>query len=350
MKQGLQLAEVAQEIQNQAQLKRDFVVNTNLIHMNQDTSLSVATSEKIENFTATAHTLGQIAQRLNIPAKYFQLMQKEAPELLASNVNHWFQHQPESRMIRTLQSSARAYLSNKYRRIDNYEIAEGVLPILSEFGDSLFIASIGLTESKMYIKAVNQKMQLDVKVGDAVQAGVMISNSEIGLGSLRIEPLVFRLSCLNGMIVPEHGLKKYHVGRVFEEIEDSSYEIFSDETKEAEDKALLLKVRDMVKAATSQALFTQIVSKMQESVQQPIGNPVKAVEILGDKFSMTLPERSGILTHLIQGGDLSAYGLLNAVTRTSQDLDDYDRATTFEVLGSQILSLPPSTWKEIALA
>ncbi len=351
MKQGLTLVEMAQQIQIQSHSKRDFVVNTSQIKMNDDgSSISLKTSETIENFTPTNHTLGQIAQRLNIPIKYFNLMQKQAPELLAENVNYWFAHQPELRMIRTIDDSVRAYLSNRYRRIDNYEIAEMVLPVLSEFGENLHIASIGLTESKLYIKAVNKAVQTDVKVGDTVQAGVMISNSEIGLGSIRIEPLVFRLVCLNGMIVPDYGMKKYHVGRAFEEIEDSD-EILSDETKKAEDTALLLKVRDMVKAATSSALFTQIVDLMRESTERKIeGNPIKTVELLADKFNINLSERSNILTHLIQGGDLTAYGLLNAVTRTSQDLEDYDRATNFEMLGSQILSLPQSTWKELALA
>jgi hypothetical protein len=32
-------------------------------------------------------------------------------------------------------------------------------------------------------------------------------------------------------------------------------------------------------------------------------------------------------------GDLSAYGLVNAVTYYSDDVEDYDRATEFEALG-----------------
>ena len=40
-----------------------------------------------------------------------------------------------------------------------------------------------------------------------------------------------------------------------------------------------------------------------------------------------------MLRHLIEGGDLSAYGLVNAVTHFAQDVDDYDRATEFEALG-----------------
>ncbi|MGB8699121.1 MAG: DUF932 domain-containing protein [Thermosynechococcaceae cyanobacterium] len=349
MKQGLTLVEMAQQIQDQASQKRDYIADTRQIEMNADGSLTVQ-AETVEDFETTDHTHSQIAQRLSIPAKYYHRMRQEAPNLLANNVNHWFQANPEPRMIRTLEGKARAFLSNRYRRVDNKAIAETVLPVLNEFGDGLQIASIGLTESRLYIKVVNQRIQLDVKVGDPVQAGVIVSNSEIGLGSIRIEPLVYRLACTNGMAVPDRGMKKYHVGRVLDN-EEEAYEIFTDETKEAEDKALLLKVRDMVKAATSEALFAQIVDQMRDATERKIeGNPVKAVEVLADKFNMNQPEQSSVLTHLIQGGDLSAYGLLNAVTRTSQDLPDYDRATEFEVMGSQVLALPQSTWKEIALA
>ena len=67
-------------------------------------------------------------------------------------------------------------------------------------------------------------------------------------------------------------------------------------------------------------------------------------------FGLNQNESGSVLTHLIQGGDLSAYGLLNAMTRTAQDLESYDRATELEGTASQILTLPSSTWKEIALA
>ena len=39
-----------------------------------------------------------------------------------------------------------------------------------------------------------------------------------------------------------------------------------------------------------------------------------------------------MLRHLISGGDLSGYGLVNAVTHYSQEVGDYDRATDFEML------------------
>ena len=347
MKSGLTLVEMAQALQDQADKKRDFVADTRSLEMNDDGSITVE-AEAVETFNTTEHAHGQIAQRLSIPTKYYRRMQTEAPHLLASNINHWFSENPERRMIRTLDGNARAFLSARYRRLDNAEIAEAIFPALAEFGEGLSLVSMGLTDSRLYIKAVNERVQLDIKKGDAVQAGVVISNSEIGLGSIRVEPLVYRLVCLNGMISQDHSFKKYHVGR---EVDDATVELFSDETRKADDEVLLLKVRDMVRGAADIARFTQIVDRMRETTERRIeGNPVKSVEVLGDRFGMNQPEKSSVLTHLIQGGDLSQYGLLNAVTRTSQDINDYDRATEFEVMGSQVLSLPQSTWKELAFA
>ena len=53
----------------------------------------------------------------------------------------------------------------------------------------------------MYIKVVNPRLQADVVPGDVVQAGVIISNSETGLGSVTIQPLIYRLVCSNGMVI-----------------------------------------------------------------------------------------------------------------------------------------------------
>ena len=82
--------------------------------------------------------------------------------------------------------------------MDNYNIASAVLPILAEIPD-VRIESCQITDSRMYIKAVNPRLQEDVTPGDTVQAGVVISNSEVGLGSVNIQPLIYRLVCSNGI-------------------------------------------------------------------------------------------------------------------------------------------------------
>lgn len=346
MKTGKTLVELAQELERQSEAKKDFIADTRVLQMTSDGELALENGTRHE-FPVSDHAHGQIAQRLEIPAKYYHRMRQEQPQLLAQNVNTWFQQNPERRMVRTLDGQARAFLSDRYRRLDNFDLAEAVLPVLGEMGQGIQIVSTELTDRRMYIKVINERVELEVKPGDVVQAGLVISNSEIGLGSLKVEPLVFRLVCLNGMVAQDYSEKRYHVGRAAENGE--AYELYSDTTLKADDQAFFLKVQDTVRAAVDIAKFSMIVERMREATEQKIeGNPVKAVEAMGNQFGYNTEERSGVLTHLIQGGDLSAYGLLNAVTRTSQDVQDYDRATELERDGSKVLSLPSSSWKAIA--
>ena len=83
------------------------------------------------------------------------------------------------------------------------------------------------------------------------------------------------------------------------------------------------------------------VEKLRESTQVQLTNePVKAVEILADKFQLTENERGDILRKLFIGGDNSRYGLINAVTAASKIAKTYDRATELERIGGEILELP----------
>jgi hypothetical protein len=61
-------------------------------------------------------------------------------------------------------------------------------------------------------------------------------------------------------------------------------------------------------------------------------------------------EGAGVLAHLIRGGDLSQWGLVSAVTRFSQDVADYDRATELERIGGRIVELPKADWLRLAAA
>ena len=74
------------------------------------------------------------------------------------------------------------------------------------------------------------------------------------------------------------------------------------------------------------------------------------VERFGKRNQLTEGERGGILRHLIEGGDLTRYGLHGAVTRFSADVEDYDRATEFEKLGGAVIELPKSDWMEVLKA
>ena len=343
MKQGRTLMELGKELQRQRRNQQDFLADTRSLEVESNSygsTLHLALDGKTYGFQIGDLAHQQIAARLNIPYRYYQKMQNEAPELLDRNVNTWLEQKPERRMIRVLDGNVRAFLSDRYRRLDNLELCAAVLPVIQEMNGSQ-IESCEVTPTHLYIKVVNRRVKSEVKVGDVVQAGFVVSNSEVGLGSLRVEPLVFRLVCKNGLICKDLAQKKYHVGRQVNASDDSAYELYSDATLAQDDKTFFMKMQDGVRAAVDETKFMLTVNRMRESTQIPLAHePVKSVELLADKFQLTENERGDILRQLFMGGDNSRYGLVNAVTAASKIAKTYERATDLERIGGEILSLP----------
>lgn len=349
MKQGRTLEALGEELQRQRAARQDFLADTSLMAFNtEDDGRSFITlniKENKQTFIVNELAHQQIAQRLQIPYRYYRKMQLEQPALLSENVNAWFHYEPERRMIRTLDGEVRAFLSDRYRRLDNLELCASVLPIIKEMKGAA-ITSCEITPTHMYLKVVNKKMKSEVAVGDVVQAGFVISNSEVGIGSVKIEPLIFRLVCKNGLILKDYTQKKYHVGKHTEG--DGAYELYSDETIKADDQAFFMKVQDTVRVAADEARFAIAVDKLRASIDIPLENdPVKEVELLADKYQLNPNERGDVLRQLFISGDSSRYGLLNAVTAASKLSASYERATDLERIGGEILAEPVKMAREV---
>ena len=352
MKSGRTIQEVGAEILRQSQAKEDYLVNTNsiamedwdgkpMLHLRGGDGLDLIEPLEIQQ---TAHR--QIGDYLGIPRKYYDRMLDSDVGLLSYNVNRWFQREPEQRMIRTMDGRARAFLSNRYRRIDNLDIARVVLPIIGEMEGARF-ESCEITDDRMYLKVVNPRLQAEVVPGDIVQAGIMISNSETGLGAVNIQPLIYRLVCSNGMVVNEAGTRRAHIGRV--NTMDVNFALYSQQTLDAEDRAFVLKIQDTVRAAVDEARFSTVLERMRESKQAQLNTQdlPGLVKLAGSSFGILEEEGKGVLQHLIEDGDFTLYGLANAVTRFSQDVESYDRATKLEEIGYSVMTMSPLLLQKI---
>jgi hypothetical protein len=357
MKTGRSLSELAREIERQGKTKKDYYAASPAIVMHGlpggeragagEVELELGSMGRRLGVTELAHE--QIAGRLGIPRQYYDRMLREAPGLLAENANHWFRARADERqLVRTLDGNVRALLSDRYRPLDHLDLAQAVLPILGEAG--VRVESCEVTERRLYLKAVTDRVTAEVKRGDVVQAGIVVTNSEVGLGAVKVEPMVYRLVCLNGAIVPDAGLRRQHVGRAGAEFDlDGAAEFYRDATRRADDRAFWMKVRDVVRGALKAEGFARVVDRYRAAAKLEIKrDPVAAVQEVGRRFGLTEGESGGVLRHLIAGGDLSAYGVMNAVTRESQDVASYDRATELERVGGQVIELPRTEWARIA--
>lgn len=353
MKTGISLVGLAQELQRQLTAKKDLLVSSSLMRHATDgegrTRIVITEGSNEIPYGVTTLARHQLADKLKIPFAYFERMRAEQPALLDSNVNTWLRSDGERRMIRTLDGTVRAVLSERYRRLDNFDLAESVLPVLHQLPEVRF-ESVELTETRMYLKCVTPRLRYEMAPGDIVQAGVAVTNSETGQGTLSVQPLLYRLVCRNGLIAADSSLRKTHVGRALG-TDEEALTVFRDDTLRADDKAFFLKVRDVVQAAVTETTFRQTAQKLQRTLNIPlVGNPARTVEVLAQRYTLNDAERTGVLRHLIAQGDLSGYGLVNAVTHFSQEVDDYDRATEFECLGGKLIELSAAEWKGLAQA
>lgn len=365
MKTAKTLAELLREVERRENSKRDFLVDTQAIKMVPTKGIDDAhTSVELElgdhlgfGINNVAHR--QIGEHVGVPAKYYDRMLKESPDLLSRNVNHWLDAQPAKRQVRTLDGNARAFLSSGYRPLDNVDLAEAVVPVLLE--QDIEIISCEITDRRLYIKGADKRINRDIPSGrrmgdgshvifDTVSPAIVISNSEVGMGALSIETGIWTKACTNMAIFAQRSMKKYHIGGRAE-LSESVMEMLSDKTKKVTDASVWMQVADVVKGAFDAARFEASLEEVKAmSTQRITGDVAKVVEVTARRLNLQEGEQKSILRHLIEGADLTRYGLFNAITRTAEDLTDYDRATEFERAGGQIIELAANDWRVIAEA
>lgn len=356
MKQGHDsLRELIHEIEHIESNKKDLIVPTSHMTMIPEPELTrpepvilrIGPGLEYEDFTVGPVAHDQFSDRLKIPRKYYQRMLVDSPELLSQNVNHWLKKNGENRLVRTLDQRARAILSDRYRPFDHVLLAKAALPALNEI-PGIEIMSSQITERRLYIQAVTSKISGEVTPGDVINAGVVLSNSEVGFGAFMVELLLYRLVCKNGMVRGE-SLRRIHTGKRIDASDHKSYVIFSDEAIQKDNEAFLLKCRDMVSYAFNELAFDNELKKLREANEEKIekGKINDVVQNVTKRFSLTEDEGALALSNLIEDGNLSKYGMANALTAIANDADDYDRAVELERLGGKVIDLPTSDWTAI---
>lgn len=376
MKQGLTLTEMAEQLEKRASMKADFIVDTRELTLltprpeeerdepapgSRDPELHLPND--VGEYRMSDHAQRQLADRLSYPYKLWTRFRDSHPDLLDHDVNALLRREPERRMVRCYDRPeenggpvARAILSDRYRRRDYEDMAKVVFPILHDLPDVQF-PSCQITENRMYIKALIPGFQGEVKVGDIVQLGIGLSNSEVGSGAFSVWLWTYRLWCSNGC-GHENVLRSVHLGRAAES--DETNRILTDEALRADDEAFALKLRDVVRHSVSEVKFEQILANLREAASgTPAPKPQVAMERLAKKLDLTEGEGEGAFHHLITGSangevgrtDYTPYGFLNAVTRTAADADSYDRATELEMAGQKVLAMAGTReWAEVIAA
>lgn len=365
MKQGKTLTQMAQELERMKANARDFVVPTEklsaqLVHDGEAVKVGLGFQNGTDHtFGLNSWSASQLAGYTDIPKQYFDRISAENPGLIVDNINHGLEklardgraaRKPESRMVRTLDGNVRGLLSSRYRILDAHDMLEATLPTMIDKG--MEVVSSEITERRLFIKALSPKLQAEVKKGDVVQYGLVVSTSDVGAGSVRVEPLIYRLACLNGMI-SSTAIRKFHIGK--NQAEDDIRELLSDKTRELSDAAFWAQVRDVVLGSMRPENFEKEVDRLRVAANEEIKNfdlprvvelTMQATRITGEA------KKNSIIAALANGNEgagLTKWGLINAFTRAAQSDDvSYEESVEMERAGGLILELPKTAWSSIA--
>jgi hypothetical protein len=350
------MAELAEEIDRQQAAAKDFIAPASKIEMIlEDDRPALALRENGTGgvFPVGKYAGGHLAEKLQIPKRYYDRMAAEAPDLLARNVNTWLKRSDSKHMIRTLDGNARAFLSDSYRPIDNWVVFAGMYEHIKTIGERspIEFKACEITERKMYIQIVTPEIRAEVKLNEIVQAGLTISNSEIGQGSASFQSLLYFLACLNGM-KGTTSFKKYHIGGRIGNQSGMDIMHFSNETRRHDDLAYIGAMSDMTKQALSEVSLKEDVRALQAATERDIKleNINETVQEVTKAHGLTESDGKGILSRLIKGGDLTQYGLSGAVTNLANDdkaVEDYDHVIELQKVGAELAFMSENDWGKL---
>lgn len=368
MNRGMTLNNLVAEVERQQNVKRDILAPLGRLSMDASETfgrepiltvdMGAAADKEQHLLQPMAHQ--HLAEEAGIPKAFYDRLRGSFPELLAENVNTLIHAEPRKmRTVRMLDHKVRAILSDRYRPLDNYDLLSVALPILQE--QKVEVVSSQITESRMYLKVILPTLTAEVMESvlshqsqrvNIVVAALTISNSEVGAGSLQICPSVFDTSCTNLAQMGIRFMRKYHIGRGGQGDGDSIEELLSSSTRTARDKAFWLTVSDVLKRTFSNTGFTEAVAEINKAAADPIEsrNLPAVIEMVANAFGIAKENHPALLTHFVERGDLSRWGVSSAVTRLAGEVADYEQSSELEKLGGKIIEMNPVDWARISRA
>jgi hypothetical protein len=314
-----------------------------------------------------------ISDRLGIPLKYLRRMRDgEKSELLDHNVNTWLAESGKAWFIRGFRGDdetcgvARAFLSDRFGALDNFDMLIAALEGVKAAGVQADVVGADLSERRMQVRVVVPEVEALAPVllrgyrspiDDAdprraaqaeahgylrpddrpvVFAGFVIGNSETGGGAFTITPRIMVKVCRNGLVITKDAMRRTHLGSKMEEGQIE----WSDETNRKLIELVTSQATDAVKQFCTQSYVEAKIAEMEEQAGAEV-QPTEAADVVVQvckTLAFSEEEAAGVLGHFIQGGQLTAGGVMQAVTSFAQTIADPDRANAVEEAGVPALA------------
>ena len=274
----------------------------------------------------------QLCARIGAPPSYVRGL---PAKLQMACMNFGLTHTKQPALLRLAGGEVRAIVSDRYAALDDEFVLDVIHDVLDKAGylaDARVRASAVGAHTLLRITLPGEGIA--VRAGDVIEWGLDIGNSEVGLRSVQITPITYRLVCTNGMRAwkSESAIRMRHVG---------------------DPKRLHDQLRDAVPVAFAEARGD--IERWRRASELLIDNALDEIESLramglsqGEVQSVgrELATANGILVanssaEVITRGlavPTTAYDIANAITAVARDRSDVAARLTLEEHGHRYLS------------
>lgn len=345
------LQKLVSQLEYQNTVKQDIVVPGYTMHFD---GMSELLNISNHEYRLTEHCHDQISQKLEIPIGYYRKLRKEFPDLLASNINGWLSKKESAKyLLRTFnydeagtQNICRAMLSNRYNVMDNFDVLIAALDAIKKAQIHVEIVKAEVTEKRMYLHVIAPEIHVQATelldgyladrsnaiLNNGIISGIVISNSEVGLGTYEVSARAQVLRCKNGVHDRDAKFRKVHLGaRLDEGIID-----WSEGTKQKNYELIVSQTRDAVKTYLSEEYLGKLTTKLQSYKEQTVEHPSGLIERVSTELNIAESHKESILRYFLKDNDESVFGMFNAFTRESQNMSadkQYDvESNVFQLL------------------
>ena len=330
-----------------------------------------------------------IADKLGIGLAYLRRLRSGRPDLWDANVNGWLHgdqlagYPADDRkfLVRLFQAEgdglgvARAFLSDSYKVIDNLDALMATLDGIRQAGTDVRFDGLDLTERRLYARVVAPRVRVlapallagyrspfggrtyvpgggwtpeqareaaarerrgyEPGTEPVLFAGFVISNSEVGDGAWSITPRVVAEICGNGLQITADVTRAVHLGSR----QDEGVVRYSADTMDKELALITARARDAVATFLSPDYLIGKITDLERTAGVPVTHPDQTVRLVAKAAKFSDETADAILGHFIRGGQLTAGGVMQAVTSVAQTLDDADAVHEMEAQALRVLDL-----------
>jgi len=259
-----------------------------------------------EPYVLSELATSQLCERLGVPVAYYRRLPSEMKATVANFDLKRMSERPF--LLRGKGTHVRAVLSGDYVAYNNSAIAETVESLLRSEG--LWIKSFVLQETHCFMKIISEEL---VEPVSGLKAGIMIGNSEVGMGSVSVEPFVFRKACTNDLIVTqEKAFRHAHIHFTPNELTRRMAEAIGD----------------------GFVVASQILDAFLKAKDDPVPDPLAVIRKIAEDRKMSQRFTDEVIARYVAEPEASRFGVVNAFTGAAQTLTPLQRIDMERFAGS----------------